>query len=188
MPCASIAMPVDDVELAGRRSASEPHDLMNLPFLSNFAIRDVAEAVGHVDVAGRVPRDVGRPVEDVLLRRPRPEDRRVRGHRRRRLGRRAAARRRRRRGAARPPPAPPRRRLQPARRRRRGDAAQRRNAFRLRLAAEQHLHRPFGIELDDHARHLIDDPDVVLRIDAHLLREQEAVRRPGRSRGRTCRS
>jgi len=32
------------------------------------------------------------------------------------------------------------------------------------------------IELDDHAGHLIDHPDVVLRIDPHLLRNQESVR------------
>ena len=35
--------------------------------------------------------------------------------------------------------------------------------------------RPGGIELDDHVRSLVDDPDVVLRIDAHRVRELEAV-------------
>ena len=32
------------------------------------------------------------------------------------------------------------------------------------------------IELHHHARHLIDDPDVVLRINAHLLRNEETIR------------
>ena len=46
---------------------------------------------------------------------------------------------------------------------------------RLRLAAQIICTRPFGIELDHLCRHLIDDPDVVLGIDAHLLRLQEPV-------------
>ncbi len=52
---------------------------------------------------------------------------------------------------------------------------QRRHAHRFRLAAENHLHAPVGIELDHLRRRLIDDPDVVLRIDAHLLRLQQTV-------------
>ena len=35
--------------------------------------------------------------------------------------------------------------------------------------------RPCGVELDHHVRPLVDDPDVVLRIDAHLVRELDAV-------------
>ena len=46
---------------------------------------------------------------------------------------------------------------------------------RFRLAAQNHLHAPVRIELDHLRGHLIDDPDVVLRIDAHLLRLQHAV-------------
>ena len=50
-----------------------------------------------------------------------------------------------------------------------------RHAHRLGLAAEDHLDPPVRVELDHLRRHLIDDPDVVLRIDAHLLRLQEPV-------------
>ena len=46
---------------------------------------------------------------------------------------------------------------------------------RLGLAAEDHQHAPVGTELDDLARALVDDPDVVLRVDAHAVRDQEAV-------------
>src|SRR5687767_13714769 len=53
---------------------------------------------------------------------------------------------------------------------------QRRHAHRLRLAAQHHLDPPVRVELDHLRRHLVDDPDVVLAIDAHLLRLQEAVR------------
>ena len=110
--------------------------------------------------------------------------------------------RRRRPAAGRPPPRPPRRRRplrraaaaatagahRRGRRRRLGAGLddrhagrgrrqrQRRHAHRFRLAAENHLHAPVRIELDHLRRHLIDDPDVVLRIDAHLLRLQETVR------------
>jgi hypothetical protein len=35
--------------------------------------------------------------------------------------------------------------------------------------------RPSPIELEDGVRHLIDDPDVVLRIDLHLLGEEERI-------------
>ena len=41
--------------------------------------------------------------------------------------------------------------------------------------AEHHHDPSGGIELDDHVRSLVDDPDVVLRIDAHAVRELEAV-------------
>ena len=53
---------------------------------------------------------------------------------------------------------------------------QRRHAHRFRLAAQDHLHAAVRIELDHLRRHLIDDPDVVLRIDADLLRLQQPVR------------
>jgi hypothetical protein len=38
------------------------------------------------------------------------------------------------------------------------------------------LNAAIGIELDHHAGHLIHDPDIVLRIDADLLRNHEPVR------------
>ena len=50
-----------------------------------------------------------------------------------------------------------------------------RHPHRLGLAAEDHLDPPVRVELDHLRRHLIDHPDVVLRIDADLLRLQEAV-------------
>ena len=49
------------------------------------------------------------------------------------------------------------------------------DAFGFGFTAEKHLHSPVGIELNHHAGHLIDNPDVVLRIDADLLGEHEAV-------------
>src|ERR1019366_926707 len=52
----------------------------------------------------------------------------------------------------------------------------RRNPLRLGLTAQQQLYAPGRIEFNHHARHLIHHPDVVLRIDPHLLRHHEAVR------------
>ena len=46
---------------------------------------------------------------------------------------------------------------------------------RLRPSAEHHHDPSLGVELDDHVRPLVDDPDVVLRIDPHGVRELEAV-------------
>ena len=46
---------------------------------------------------------------------------------------------------------------------------------RFRLSTEHQLNLPVGIELDDVRGSLIDDPDVVLWIDVHGLREVEAV-------------
>ena len=46
---------------------------------------------------------------------------------------------------------------------------------RFRLAAHHQLNAAVGIELDHLRRSAIDDPDVVLRIDAHRLRVVEAV-------------
>ena len=46
---------------------------------------------------------------------------------------------------------------------------------RLRPPAEHHDDTSLRVELDHHVRPLIDDPDVVLRIDAHLVRELEAI-------------
>ena len=154
---------VDDVELAGRRAARPPRlDVL----AARLVLGDprVAVAVGHVDVAGRVPRDVGRPLEALAFgARARAEDRRWRRRwrRARRLPRRAAA------GGAVCTTGTPVGS---------GVERQRRHAHRFRLAAENHLHAPVRIELDHLRRHLIDDPDVVLRIDAHLLRLQQAVR------------
>ena len=109
----------------------------------------------------RVPGDVGRPREALAL-----DARSGQGAGRRPAPRPAAA--------AAPPPAgglglddrnAGRQRSEP-----RG-----RHRHRFRLAAQNHLHAAVRVELDDLRRHLIDDPDVVLRIDAHLLRLQEAV-------------
>ena len=55
-------------------------------------------------------------------------------------------------------------------------------------AAEHHHDAALGVELDDHVRPLVHGPDVVLRIDAHRVRELEAVEALRRSRGRSCRS
>jgi hypothetical protein len=51
-----------------------------------------------------------------------------------------------------------------------------RQALGFRFPAEQQLHLPVRVELHDHAGHLIDHPNVVLRIDSHLLSHQESVR------------
>src|SRR5262249_56714604 len=51
----------------------------------------------------------------------------------------------------------------------------RRDALRLRFASQQERDVPVRIKLHDHARHLIDHPDVVLRIDAQLLRFLERI-------------
>src|SRR5439155_22103682 len=50
------------------------------------------------------------------------------------------------------------------------------HVHRFRFAAEDHLHTAVPVELDDLGRHLIDDPNVVLRIDAHLLGLQKPIR------------
>jgi len=50
-----------------------------------------------------------------------------------------------------------------------------RHVHRLGLAAENHLDASILVEFDDLRGHLIDDPDIVLGIDAHLLRLQESV-------------
>ncbi len=46
---------------------------------------------------------------------------------------------------------------------------------RFRPPAQRHHHAAFGVELDDHVRAFVHGPDVVLRIDAHRVREHEAV-------------
>ena len=46
---------------------------------------------------------------------------------------------------------------------------------RLGTAAQHHHDPSFGVELDDHVRPLVDHPDVVVLVDAHLVRELEAV-------------
>src|SRR5258708_22595265 len=65
------------------------------------------------------------------------------------------------------------------RRRRNGGAAgalsARRDRDVLSFASQQEGNAAFGVELHHHVRHLIDDPDVVLRIDTHLLGEQESI-------------
>src|SRR5207247_1429549 len=107
--------------------------------------------------AGGVPRHVGRTIEVVTFD--------ARPNRRRRCGAAscAALTRRCRRAAAFSVTAP---------------AGSRRAAWNvdgLGLAPHRHLHASLRIELDDHARSLIDHPDVVLRIDPHVMREDETV-------------
>jgi hypothetical protein len=50
-----------------------------------------------------------------------------------------------------------------------------RNVDGFGLASEQHDLTALRIELDDHVGHLIDDPDIVLRVDADLIGEHEAI-------------
>ena len=84
-------------------------------------------AVGDEDVALRVPGHVGRPAEQVLLRRRRRQ-RAVEGA-----------------------------------------------LDRLGPPAEHHHDAALGVELDDHVRPLVHDPDVVVLVDADRVRELEAV-------------
>src|SRR5262249_33602981 len=49
------------------------------------------------------------------------------------------------------------------------------NGYRLRLSAEQHEHASGRIKLHHITGHLVDDPDVVLRIDTNLLRKHESI-------------
>src|SRR5712671_4314644 len=49
------------------------------------------------------------------------------------------------------------------------------NVDRLGLSAEQHDLTALLIEFHDHVGHLIDHPDIVLRIDAYLIGEHEPV-------------
>ena len=110
---------VHDVELAGRRAARAPRlDVL----AGRLVLRDprVAVAVGDVDVAGGVPRDVGRPLEAL-----------ARGARARQ---RAAAT-----GATRQPPA-----LHLATRRRRQAAGRRRDRRRLGAGCSDGHHRYAG--------------------------------------------
>ena len=46
----------------------------------------------------------------------------------------------------------------------------------FRCASENHLHLSLLVELDDRARPLVDRPDVVLRIDANRVGEDESVK------------
>ena len=163
-----------DVELAGLGAPRAPRlDV----FAARLVLGDpgVAETVGHVDVSGRVPRHVGRTLEGLAF-----------GAR----ARQSHGRRLRHRGLRQPPAAhrdrpallqrrgrhPPADCLQDGNARRLRRERQRRNAERFRLAAQNHLRPPIRIELHHLGRHLVDDPEVVLRIDAHLLRLQQPVR------------
>ena len=161
----------DPVELALPRSGLAPglHEVAVLGELRDAVVG--AEPVGDVDVAGAVPGDVRRPVEVVAVdagagsaaAAPAAAAAAAPGFRRR-----VAA------GRVRPPLA--------------GTPGPGRTRDVLRLSAEHHQEPAVGIELHDLVRSGVDDPDVVLRIDAHLLREVDARRRPGRSPSRTCRS
>src|SRR6266852_3225446 len=52
----------------------------------------------------------------------------------------------------------------------------RRHRHVLGLSAEDQLDATGRVELDDLRRHLVDNPDIVLPIDANLLRLEESVR------------
>ena len=58
---------------------------------------------------------------------------------------------------------------------------------RLALAAEHPLDAALRVELDDHVRALVDDPDVVLLVDADRVGVRPGRSCSCRSRGRTCR-
>src|SRR5713101_2330972 len=170
------------VELTGRRPSGTPR-LDELAVLVELGHARIAEAIRDINVAGGIPRDVGGPSKYVAL--GARAGRSTTAPPRRRtlsLGRTASAAtgsRARRSAAAlccagattlaccgtsgggRP--------------RRCGDI-QHRHALGLRFSPQQQLHLPTPVELDDHARHLIDHPDVVLRIDSYLLSEEKAVR------------
>src|SRR4051812_10983129 len=49
------------------------------------------------------------------------------------------------------------------------------NGDRFRFTAENHQHTPLRIELDDLARSLVNDPDVVLRVDMDGMRDLKRV-------------
>src|SRR5579862_8093222 len=89
----------------------------------------IAVTVRNENVPLRIPRDIGRTAERILL-----------GGRRRT--------------------------------RSRGDGA----SNNLGSMAEHHHHAPLRIELDDQVGPFVDDPDVVLGIDAHRVRELKAVK------------
>src|SRR3954469_18780918 len=87
-------------------------------------------------------------------------------------------------GAPRPPPRPPpsppaappgRRGASGRHAAAGGHAGSRPHANVLRLAAEHELEPAVAVELHHLVRAGVDDPDVVLRIDAHLLREIDRV-------------
>ena len=48
-------------------------------------------------------------------------------------------------------------------------------ADRILAPADRHQHLALGAELDEHVGAFVDRPDVVLRVDAHRVREREAV-------------
>src|ERR1700722_10218913 len=140
---------VNRVELARAVSSRSP-GLNELSILIKLGGSRIAKTVGNIDVPGGIPRDVGGALENIAL---------CAGSRNRALrrwvfaatsGRGSCA------GAS----------LRASRTVQRHS----RNPLRLSLPSEQHLHLSIGIELDHHARHLVHDPYVVLRINAYLLR------------------
>src|SRR5262245_39708382 len=134
----------------------------------------VAESVGDVDVAGGVPRDIGRTIEHVLL---------TTGSRRTSAAAATAA--------FRVAPATTcttctaragatgLRCSAAACATTTGRCGWRRAAsghvFGFGLAAEEHHEATLGIELHNGVRHLVNDPDVVLRINLDLLGKQHCV-------------
>src|SRR5271154_1860384 len=148
---------VRDVELA-RPAPSGAPGLDELAVLVELGDPGVAEAIRHVNVTSRVPGDVGGPLKQIALR-PRTVGISASATSRWTFGSRAA----------------PSSATGFRRRCRRCDR-QSRYALRLVLPAQQHLNPPVLVELDYHARHLIHNPDVVLRIDPDLLSDHETVR------------
>src|SRR5262245_435585 len=159
---------VDDVELSGSGAARPP---VPDPFAVLVVLRHarVAIAVGHIDVAGCIPRNVGRAIEAFT-------GWSCAGERRSAAATATFAATL---ATAALAPALPTRfgnRLND------GDSCWKRldprsrNAQRLRLAAEDQLDPSVRVELDNLCRHLIHDPHVVLRIDPHLLGLQEPIR------------
>src|SRR4029079_7319166 len=163
---------VGDVEIA-RRIRGDAADVIELPLAGSGLsprLHEVAllreltdpmvgpEAVGDVDVAGAIPRDVGRPIEAVAV---------DSGARRAASAAASAALTA---AAAAGPRCPFRRHAAAGR-----HAGPGPHADVLRLAAEHELEPPVAVELHHLVRSGVDDPDVVLRIDAHLLREVDRV-------------
>src|SRR3954463_6900510 len=148
---------VDAGELAGRVASLAPR-LDEHAVLRELGDARVAAAVGDEDVALRVPGDVGRAIEEVL---------------RRTRARSAAA------ASAGLTPAPAAASFSSAAALTAAAGARSAGTAgilnRLRFASEQEHDAALRIELNHHRRVLVDDPEVVLRIDADLRGEEESV-------------
>src|SRR5262245_45876610 len=170
-----------ELAIRGPGLSPRPDELPVLVELRDAVV--VAEAVGNIEIACRIPRNVGRTVEHVLL--TACSRRTSAAAATTTFGVTSAATRA---GPARAGTSGPRtpatrctaRRRTTSRRTTATGRRRRRRAaggyvFRLRLAAEQHHEAPFCIEFHDGVRHLLNHPDVVLRIDLDLLGKQHCV-------------